>query len=532
MNSHRMCPDHPLSKMKKLLPDVLIFFMAAVLLFSSLDSSLLWQDEAETALLGKNILEFGVPKAYDGKNVISQETGREYGDDYVWRWTSWGDKYVAALSMRFFGETTAGARFLFVGLGFLSIFFFHLTAARLFPSSWTARLATLFYVTSVPFLLHVRQCRYYSLVLCCAVLMLYFILRYDRTRRHWVGFAAASFLLFHSNYFLCIVTLCSFLGTVFLVRLVKPFRLKEFVVGILAAMLISFPGMFFYRSYGLSERFRWDTFLRNLSYYVSQINDFIYPLLLAAFVAVLLIIIGKKELKYSLCREFMGSALLGWGAVYAAVFVLVLSFAPFGFFRYLTPLFPVAALLLTLSVSLLTGERKPATTVLSAFLIFSNLISVLPGYAAKWPPNRMERRSYLYDYLYELTHERKGPIGGIVEYLKKNAEPGDIVLATYGDLPIKFYTGLEVHGGLTGEDLSRLDLSRIRWIILRHYIVTIEPMKDGYVHQFIQRSFDAKDFTRIDLNVPDTMFENREDPGQHLYRKPEGVPNVIIYRRR
>jgi len=506
--------------------------MAAVLLFSSLDSSLLWQDEAETALLGKNILHYGIPKAYDGKNIVSQEIGREYGKDYIWRWTSWGDKYISALSMQVFGETTIGARFLFVVLGLISVLFFHLMARGFFSSLWLARLATLFFVTSVPFLLHVRQCRYYSLVLLCSVLMLYLLLRVQRSRKHWIGFVAVSFFLFHSNYFLSIVTLVSFLAVVLAVRFVKPFDIKEYLLGILAAMLISFPGMFFYRSYGISGESIWEVFPRNLSYYTAQINDFIYPLLLGAIMVVFLVLSRKQKVKDPLRKGFIGMALLGWGTVYIVIFVSILSLAPFCFFRYLTPLFPVMALLLALSVSFVTGERKLATATVSAILILSNLISILPGYAAKWPPKRTEPRSYLYDYLHELTHERKGPIRGIVEFLKKNAEPGDIVLATYGDLPVKFYTGLEVHGGLTGEDLSRLDLSRIRWIIVRHNIVSMEPMKDGDVHQFIQRSFDSNDFIRFTLDVPDTMFENREDPAQHLFRNPEGVPGVVIFRRR
>ena len=37
----------------------------------------LWQDEAETALLGKNILRFGRPIAFDGTNVVSQEASKE-----------------------------------------------------------------------------------------------------------------------------------------------------------------------------------------------------------------------------------------------------------------------------------------------------------------------------------------------------------------------------------------------------------------------------------------------------------------------
>ena len=91
------------------------------MLFSSLDNNYLWQDEAATALLGENIIQYGLPKVYDGKNIISQEAGIDYDDNFLHRWTSWGDNYIAALSMWMFGISTFGARFLFVIFGFAAM---------------------------------------------------------------------------------------------------------------------------------------------------------------------------------------------------------------------------------------------------------------------------------------------------------------------------------------------------------------------------------------------------------------------------
>src|SRR5215469_4160871 len=45
----------------------LVFFLA----FCNLDSRLFWGDEAETALLARNVVKFGVPKVDDGVNHIS-----------------------------------------------------------------------------------------------------------------------------------------------------------------------------------------------------------------------------------------------------------------------------------------------------------------------------------------------------------------------------------------------------------------------------------------------------------------------------
>ena len=86
-----------------------VVLVSALLIFFWLDQRLLWMDEAETALLGRSILDQGVPTAFDGRNLVSQEVGREYGPNYVWRWTPWLDKYLAAGSFAVLGESTFAA---------------------------------------------------------------------------------------------------------------------------------------------------------------------------------------------------------------------------------------------------------------------------------------------------------------------------------------------------------------------------------------------------------------------------------------
>src|SRR5271156_6095264 len=99
-----------------------IVALAGLLIFWSLSGRYLWQDEAETALLGQNILKFAVPKAYDGTNIVSQEAGREFNTKvYVWRWSPWLQYYLAAMSIGIFGPSTLAARLPFAILGFLTV---------------------------------------------------------------------------------------------------------------------------------------------------------------------------------------------------------------------------------------------------------------------------------------------------------------------------------------------------------------------------------------------------------------------------
>lgn len=95
----------------------LLTIIHSFLVFYGLGSRPLWQDEAETAILAKNVLKFGAPLAYDGKNLVSQEKNQEFGKDYVWRWSGWSQIYIAALSFRLFGCSTFTARLLFAMIG-------------------------------------------------------------------------------------------------------------------------------------------------------------------------------------------------------------------------------------------------------------------------------------------------------------------------------------------------------------------------------------------------------------------------------
>ena len=107
-----------------------LVLVAALLIFASLDDRRLWDDEAETALLAKNTLRFGVPVAWDGVELISQECGTDYDSNYLWRQTPWLPIYVAAGSFALLDASTFTARLPFALLGLLAVPSMYLLARR------------------------------------------------------------------------------------------------------------------------------------------------------------------------------------------------------------------------------------------------------------------------------------------------------------------------------------------------------------------------------------------------------------------
>ena len=95
----------------------LIVLAAAVLLFTRLGDRYLWQDEAETAIVARNLLRCGYPSAYDGTHLLHLQFAAAQPPHYVWVFHPWVQFYLAAASFAAFGVTTWAARFPFALLG-------------------------------------------------------------------------------------------------------------------------------------------------------------------------------------------------------------------------------------------------------------------------------------------------------------------------------------------------------------------------------------------------------------------------------
>jgi len=134
----------------------------------------------------------------------------------------------------------------------------------------------------------------------------------------------------------------------------------------------------------------------------------------------------------------------------------IFSFRPF-LFRYLSPVIPFLSILSALIIYAAFKVQR-----LFGFLIITLLIWMQP----------------LHDFYFELTHDYQGPMKGIAHYLNQHAAQNDIVLITYGDLTLKFYTKLRILGGYTGENLE--PARNANWIVIREkariHIIS-EPFK-------------------------------------------------------
>ena len=208
-----------------------VLVLAAFLLFYQLGQRPFWQDEAETACLAKSVLATGLPYAFDGTNVVSQEEEREFDKvgGYLWRWSPWIQIYMQAAGFAVGGLTAAAGRLPFALAALLAIFWTYRLVARHFGDRSWALLAATLLTLCVPYLLIGRQARYYAPGTLFVLWTLdAFLSDWQRRTGPLVAMFIGMILLFHANYLLFL----SFAPTALAAALGVAERMRQAVAGL------------------------------------------------------------------------------------------------------------------------------------------------------------------------------------------------------------------------------------------------------------------------------------------------------------
>jgi len=507
---------------------LLIIALGAVLLLKNLGNHCLWQDEAETALVGKTILTHGIPIGTDGKNSFSQDMAGDERKYDPWRLHPWLQFYVVALSFALFGADTFSARLPFALIGIGVIFLTYIFTRDLFKNRWIALIAAGLIATSVPFLLLSRQSRYYSLLIFLALLTTWIYTRFMQRGKFTLPvFIISASLCFHTFYpgFMVLILALSAHALLF-----HRSELKLLGRALVWIGFINFPWFLWFRAYpGVRRQ------LYSPMHIIQQLSDFVkiisvhvfspWLFLMALLVALMLFFSPKwkrKIFKHNSLTSPQSAAadkecaryriqLPSWKAPFFLLIIIISAYPVFfsipahTFFRYLGPIIPFLCILTALIVYG-AFQAHPFLGICALALV----IWMQP----------------LNDFVYEITHDYLGPIKGISSYLNKNGKMEDTVLITYDDLPLKFYTGMRIMGGYTGEDLK--SARKAEWIIIRKYV---NSPYEWPIRRYIKENISFSNYKKIVLNCPDLPYENRECPCHHHFRTVLNEDRVIIYKR-
>lgn len=473
---------------------------ALTLHLRGLGISALWQDEAETAVLAQRVLARGLPYVDDGRNLVSQNQGRDADRRGLWCYSPWLALYAAAGGLAVFGATSFGARLPFVLCALAALALLYRLSRRWSGSDGVAAAAVGLTLASVPWLLHARQCRWYALGALTALYLWWAYEEFLAGRRHArAHLVLAASALFHANF----LVFCAVAGGVVVHFLSCEARRRALgradLGAAAAAFLLLAPAAAFFRVVARADgaggvpvsRFE------NLRELAWGLDAHVLPFFVAAAV------VWAARRRDRVRRPL---ALLAGGAA-------LLVLAPHYFFRYLVVFIPLAAHLTAEAGACLGESRRWAPAALAAALLGTNLLS-----AGFWGGVRPFWKSDLADFAAELIDPPADVVAAAAAVMSEEPTPGAVALVTYPDLSFMFHTPLRVVGGAQGPRPVRL--SDVRWAVVRSEV------------EKATLPVDWENFEPVPLGVPNGPWGNRPDPGLHAFRARADLPPAVIYRRR
>ena len=467
--------------MRRLAPTVaLVLALSAFggMLFARLGHPLLWQDEGETAMFASRILEFGYPKVHDGRNVVYEFGAnvavgvKESVDAYIGK--TWGDFYFAVPGV-WWAQGAAGdhartARlrlpFALAGATGLGLLLWGVLpwvpAGRRIAFSAAFAAVT---ATSISLLLHLRELRYYPLL----VLVLGGMLALHARRIHggalrWSVYgglqALASIALFQVFYVGWFATTALLAADAVLAsrRLAGPRRpfllraLAPHALGVVAAI----PALLFFETFDVATGFARDVgisfggYLSNLGWVGLHFlrHEQLMPALLARGAVALLHARGARGERVG-AEAGIAPRLLLFSLGYAAVGCL----NPLVYERYFVVVSPLLTLSFLLDASALLDlvprslpeptPRRARRRMLAALVLLA-----LAPVGLRWGEVRGR--------LAEIAVPVHGPVDFVVAHLRERyAEPSALVIATnYEAHPLMYYLGSRVIVGLVQNNIA------------------------------------------------------------------------------
>lgn len=401
--------------------------LGGILFFYNAGNYYLWGDEGVTAFYGKNTLKFGLPYGFDGRNLLEFSNGIYLNRIFLPLIDPWAQYYVSAASQAIFGQSSFGARALFIVFGLAAVLAQYFFVRRYFGDKRLALINALLMISSVLYILFSRQSRYYALGMFLSPVICYFYARHQ-SRPVCIGIAAVLFIAFFlSNSLIGMALLLAMSISFFAIDEKKkslsffllPFPILVIAVGLFMAWLYS---------YGMPAN---PAFLKNIhpsdfgNIVWLYFKDYNETQLLPVGMIIILILSwitdggfrGKSGFD-KIRKECVVISIIIIFTVILSVISPQESRAMHSDIRYATPIFPMLLLVQAFAINRIFLWRKPGAAILFAVVIFTNLLTFLPF------------RSYFFEFAKENIHPFDNSVKVAVQFLERRIGDNDIILVS------------------------------------------------------------------------------------------------------
>lgn len=516
---------------------ILLVIIFSFSLFKNISYPLLWNDEAETAVFGQRILKFGYPKVDDGKNIVSGVILPEKNlvNNKFGAYVATGQMhfYLASLAEYFAKKIdnlylkTAIIRFPFAVFGFLSLLIFAWMGANYFNNKLHKILYLnvffIFIILSIPLVLHLREARYYSLLIFLTSLILltysnFHFLNRISYKTYFFLIVLFLFLLFNTFYPAYFIIFLTFFIHQLNFGFIKEFKEKRGLVNslilflkntlpVLVSLILIIPLALLFKTTDFSQSFLYyynNNYLINLIYIFEFFIKYEY-LILALTLKVLLLIfsylIGQSEIKKTTKIKFSNFLLL-----FILSYIFFIAISPFNFQRYYIVLIPIIFTMITLDIFSLfkiisfsqLNIYKKIKKLLVFIIIFVIIFNLIP------------KTNLINNHFYEIFHQYQGPLDYVIPYIKEGyKKPGGLTIFTnYEENSYIYYLNAKTFNNITNKLSQTPDI-----IIIR---------KCGGVnysnYESLNNLLKQAAYEKMSFPIFDYCFNNIPEIGWHLFK--------------
>lgn len=471
--------------------EILLLFIMSLLVFINLDWRYFAADEAYNVTMGQYIIKNnGIPKVWDGKNIITTINGNDFNDDLVCINLNYGAYYITALAQLLFGKNTYLIRLPFAIMGIISSIVWYKYFKNT-TSNNVARIFLLLYSLSIPIIIYIRNANYFapSLLFVGLMHLYYKNCLWSNRKKDYSLFILFSFAQFHINYMLFVFSIIPILFD----SIVTKKCTKSFVMSYIVVFLTTFPFFVWMRynfyligsSYRSVVKIDFITGYYRLIEQIWHISYYIAPIIPLA--AILLVI---KALHHKKCRKALDGMVEKKQSRTAELhlsllFTIMFNFVFLSFFtlefetRYYMAVFPFMYIVLAMIIDNIFKIERICSIIIVMLLLFTNVLNMLPynltnllnidmnnkGIRAlisspmpssfipdgNYAVSSLIYNSYFWEYISTLCLPIKDEVNVLVNYLNENASSGDTI-STFGTdawtNSIQYYTNLNLVNNL------------------------------------------------------------------------------------
>lgn len=429
-------------------PWIVSFCILALLIIPAARMHELWGDEAETALFARNILKYGVPKGWDGTNIMGINNAVVLDKNLVNHTSPWAQYYMVAASFALFGQSSFTARIPSIFLSLLSIPMLYFLAMKLTGNKRIAFLTTLIASLSVQGILFAYQARYYQLTNISGILFLWasVSLLDRRMWPRWV-FILSGVVFFYANYVSwSAFYVATFVGVSFFMLMTKgklgfiDFLKRFFLLSILIGAA-TVPWVAIFQPFESRGSIGFLPIGETVSLFWYFATGAWRPFHTAAVLPLGLVVLLAGVFAYETIKKAVNPAfllILGLPIVYLTGMTIVATIANvdtiFTHPRYTTVALPLFYLLVAYGIAtIITWQRWLGVAILMLYL-FTNALTL------------QRFQSYQWELMREITRPYQTPDKVVADYLAANARDGDTAFVNLDrdHEPLIFHLGTKI----------------------------------------------------------------------------------------